>query len=490
MTQAQFATVLQRAFPDRYLGEDESLNGEVSEDDWAQRAIAVASFRGWMGGDPTQGFEPNQPLPRLQVLVALVKGLNLKPPRDILGNVDTYFSSSASIPPYAQAPLAGAILLLQKLEQHQHLYGGTTPNDWFSNPDRIATRGEVAAFIYQALAIVEAESSGTDVPPVSESQSLTPTGESPEITASLFPPLPAESAVTLFPQTPETHENPDDSLENFHQNDRPAVESPFFPPSNLWGIGGEGFAMTETPLEPSPDLDSQAVPTDETVTVGDRFQPTWEGRPDPSESLNALLPPRPVTPTLSEASPDPLENSISLRLETLRGRIQATPSPVPELPPLAAAGSYLPEPAELFQGYMWPARGVFTSGFGMRWGRMHKGIDIAGPIGTPIMAAATGIVSFAGWNSGGYGNLVEIEHPDGSLTRYAHNHRILVSAGQEVIQGQLIAEMGSTGNSTGPHLHFELYPPGTDAADPLAYLPGDRQKLRVDSTVGQAVYSR
>jgi murein DD-endopeptidase MepM/ murein hydrolase activator NlpD len=121
---------------------------------------------------------------------------------------------------------------------------------------------------------------------------------------------------------------------------------------------------------------------------------------------------------------------------------------------------------------------------------MHKGIDIAGPIGTPIMAAATGIVTFAGWNSGGYGNLVEIEHPDGSLTRYAHNHRILVSPGQEVIQGQLIAEMGSTGNSTGPHLHFELYPPGDDAADPLAYLPGDRQKLRIDSTVGQAVYSR
>lgn len=490
MTQAQFATVLQRAFPDRYLGEDESLSEEVLEDDWAQRAIAVASFRGWMGGDPTQGFEPNQPLPRLQVLVALVKGLNLKPPRDILGNVETYFSSSASIPHDAQAPLAGAILLLQKLEQHQHLYGGTTPNDWFSNPDRIATRGEVAAFIYQALAIVEAESSGTEVPPVSESQSLTPTGESPEITTSLFPPLPAESAVTLFPQSPETHENPDDSLENFHQNDRPAVESRFFPPSNLWGIGGEGFAITETPLEPSPDLDSQAVPTDETVTVGDRFQPTWEGRPNPSESLNALLPPRPVTPTLSEASADPLEDSISLRLETLRGRIQATPSPVPELPPLAAAGSYLPEPGELFQGYMWPARGVFTSGFGMRWGRMHKGIDIAGPIGTPIMAAATGIVTFAGWNSGGYGNLVEIEHPDGSLTRYAHNHRILVSAGQDVIQGQLIAEMGSTGNSTGPHLHFELYPPGTDAADPLAYLPGDRQKLRVDSTVGQAVYSR
>ncbi|MCT7987666.1 peptidoglycan DD-metalloendopeptidase family protein [Laspinema olomoucense] len=483
MTQGQFAAVLQRAFPDRYLAKDEALGAEVPEDDWGQSAIAEASFREWMGTDPNQAVEPNQPIPRLQVLVALVKGLNLKPPRDILGNVETYFSSAASIPTYAQEPLAGAILLLEKLEQYRHLYGGTIPNDWFSNPDRIATRGEVAAFIYQALAIVEAESSGTELP-------LTPTGESPQITASLFPAFPAESVVTLFPQSPETHEDPDDSRDNFHPGDRPTVESRFSPPSNRWGIGGEGFVMAEADLHTFEELDSQAVPSDEAVRVGDRFQPTWEGRPRPSESLSALLPPRPVTPTLSEASADPLENSISLRLETLRSRIQSNPAPVPELPPLAAAGSYLPEPAELFQGYMWPARGVFTSGFGMRWGRMHKGIDIAGPIGTPIMAAGTGIVTFAGWNSGGYGNLVEIEHPDGSLTRYAHNERILVSPGQEVIQGQLIAEMGSTGNSTGPHLHFEIYPPGTDAADPLAYLPGDHQKLQVDSTVGQAVYSR
>ncbi|MCT7982278.1 peptidoglycan DD-metalloendopeptidase family protein [Laspinema sp. A4] len=490
MTQAQFATVLQRAFRDRYLAEDEALSAEVPEENWAQTAIARALEMGGMGGEPNPGFEANQPIPRFQVLVALVNGLNLKPPKDILGNLETYFSAAASIPTDAQDRLAGAILLLEKLEQHRHSYGGSIPNDWFSNPDRIATRAEVAAFIYQALAIVEAESSPTELSTVSRSQSFTPTGESPEITASLFPSVPAESVVTLFPPSPEPDEAPDESPDNFHQSDRPAVESQFSLPSHRWGIGGEGFALTEADLEPFQDLDSQAVPTDKTVPVGDRFQPTWEGRPRPSESLSALLPPRPVTPTLSETSADPLENSISLRLETLRGRIQTTPAPVPELPPLAAAGSYLPEPAELFEGYMWPARGVFTSGFGMRWGRMHKGIDIAGPIGTPIMAAATGIVTFAGWNSGGYGNLVEIEHPDGSLTRYAHNQRILVSAGQAVIQGQLIAEMGSTGNSTGPHLHFELYPPGTDAADPLAYLPGDRQKLRVDSTVGQAVYSR
>ena len=105
---------------------------------------------------------------------------------------------------------------------------------------------------------------------------------------------------------------------------------------------------------------------------------------------------------------------------------------------------------------------------------MHKGIDIAGPIGTPIMASAPGEVVSAGWNSGGYGNLVKVKHSDGSLTLYAHNSRILVRKGQKVEQGQQIAEMGSTGYSTGPHLHFELHPIGRGAANPMAYLPKQR----------------
>jgi murein DD-endopeptidase MepM/ murein hydrolase activator NlpD len=121
--------------------------------------------------------------------------------------------------------------------------------------------------------------------------------------------------------------------------------------------------------------------------------------------------------------------------------------------------------------YIWPAKGVLTSGYGMRWGRMHKGIDIAAPVGTPVVASAPGVIVTAGWNSGGYGNLVEIQHPDGSLTLYAHNNRILVRRGQEVTQGQQIAEMGSTGHSTGPHTHFEMHPTGRGAVNPIAFLP-------------------
>ena len=143
----------------------------------------------------------------------------------------------------------------------------------------------------------------------------------------------------------------------------------------------------------------------------------------------------------------------------------------PDMPILPSEDEYLPEAPNFFDGYMWPTQGTVTSGYGWRWGRMHRGVDVAGPVGTPIVAAAAGVVERAGWSSGGFGNLVEIRHPDGSLTRYAHNNSVSVSEGQSVEQGQLIAEMGSTGYSTGPHLHFELHQGGS-AVNPVAYLPG------------------
>ena len=145
----------------------------------------------------------------------------------------------------------------------------------------------------------------------------------------------------------------------------------------------------------------------------------------------------------------------------------------PELPPLGGVDTYLPKPTSTSaKGYIWPAKGVLTSGYGWRWGRMHKGIDVAAPIGTPVVAASQGVVVRSGWNSGGYGNLVIIKHTDGTLTRYAHNNRVLVQAGQQVEQGQLIAEMGSTGFSTGSHVHFEVHPGGKGAVNPIAFLPG------------------
>lgn len=124
----------------------------------------------------------------------------------------------------------------------------------------------------------------------------------------------------------------------------------------------------------------------------------------------------------------------------------------------------------------WPLAtgGVVTSTFGMRrhpiTGRrsMHKGIDIAGKLGASIVSTADGIVVFSGRKSG-YGNIVEVRHANGLETRYAHNQRNLVQEGDLVRKGQVIAKLGSTGRSTGPHVHFEVRRNGK-AVDPSRYL--------------------
>ncbi|MEH2057163.1 MAG: peptidoglycan DD-metalloendopeptidase family protein [Nostoc sp.] len=161
------------------------------------------------------------------------------------------------------------------------------------------------------------------------------------------------------------------------------------------------------------------------------------------------------------------------------GKMRGTTVSPQTMPPLAAVDQYLPRPIDELTpppststlAYMWPAKGTLTSGFGMRWGRPHKGIDIANSTGTPVHSAADGTIEKAGWNNGGYGNVVDVRHLDGSLTRYAHNSKILVQPGQQVHQGETIALMGTTGHSTGPHCHFEVHPPGKGAVNPIAFLP-------------------
>ena len=120
-------------------------------------------------------------------------------------------------------------------------------------------------------------------------------------------------------------------------------------------------------------------------------------------------------------------------------------------------------------GLIWPCRGPLTSPFGMRWGRMHQGQDIACGYGTAIHAAKAGTVVFAGVMSG-YGNVVIIDHGGGFSTLYGHQSRMAVSQGQHVNQGDIIGFVGSTGHSTGPHLHFETRFGGTPR-NPIPYLP-------------------
>jgi murein DD-endopeptidase MepM/ murein hydrolase activator NlpD len=114
----------------------------------------------------------------------------------------------------------------------------------------------------------------------------------------------------------------------------------------------------------------------------------------------------------------------------------------------------------------------FTSGFGQRWGRMHNGADFAAPIGTPIYAPADGVVTFAGWQQG-YGRMVKIQHEFGIETRYAHQSRIRVEVGQRVSRGERIGDIGNSGHSTGPHLHYEVRVGGR-AVDPMIYIRAGR----------------
>ncbi len=147
----------------------------------------------------------------------------------------------------------------------------------------------------------------------------------------------------------------------------------------------------------------------------------------------------PVTPSATPVSPSP-------------GPTKASPKPTPTVKPTPKKTSK-PKP-----GWVIPMTGAeITSCFGQRWGILHAGIDFAMPAGTPIHAAAAGTVVKADDAGDGYGNSVFIDHHNGYLTHYAHQSRLIVSVGDRVSAGQVIGYEGSTGDSTGPHLHFEVH---------------------------------
>ena len=151
-----------------------------------------------------------------------------------------------------------------------------------------------------------------------------------------------------------------------------------------------------------------------------------------------------------------------------------TPAPAPPGAPPAKPGAPAASPAAIgggtsSSGFVWPVNGRLTSPFGPRWGRMHQGQDIGAPNGTPIKAAKAGRVIKAG-AGGGYGNLTLVDHGGGIVTAYAHQSRFGTADGAQVQAGQVIGFVGNTGNSTGPHLHFEVRVNGAQR-NPRAYLP-------------------
>ncbi len=157
-------------------------------------------------------------------------------------------------------------------------------------------------------------------------------------------------------------------------------------------------------------------------------------------------------------------------LHEAEGLARASASLAAQIQSAQSSNSYTP-PGDVTpsaSGLIWPVNGPVVSGYGMRWGRLHAGIDIAAGSGTPIHAAASGRVVYSGWMDG-YGNLVAIDHGRGLSTAYGHQSSIAVGNGQTVTQGQVIGYVGCTGHCFGPHLHFEVRINGSPV-DPLGYL--------------------
>lgn len=198
-----------------------------------------------------------------------------------------------------------------------------------------------------------------------------------------------------------------------------------------------------------------AARTAEQRAVRDRL--AWSQR----ELATARRDKRATLANVREDKDDALEHMRELQAQSaeLAARIRS-----------AQSSSVVPAPtgAASAAGFVWPVHGTLTSGFGWRWGRMHEGIDLAVASGTPVVASAAGTVIVAGW-LGGYGNLVVVDHGNGVSTAYGHNTSVTVGVGQSVAQGQLIAYSGSTGHSTGPHVHFEVRINGSPV-DPMGYL--------------------
>jgi len=156
-----------------------------------------------------------------------------------------------------------------------------------------------------------------------------------------------------------------------------------------------------------------------------------------------------------------------------------TPATRPSAVPLASQSFTIPR-------LDWPvAHGTLSSGFGLRHGAMHEGVDISAPVGTPVMAAASGQVIFVG-RMRGYGKIVIIQHENHYVTVYAHDSTNLVREGQTVSRGQVIGRVGRTGHTTGANLHFEVRHNNV-ASNPLIYLPPIRTTSET-RLAGGAIY--
>lgn len=217
-------------------------------------------------------------------------------------------------------------------------------------------------------------------------------------------------------------------------------------------------AREEVLAEAEEVLDQQAAALAELEAQSDRLQARQEDLEAEEAEIQELIRQQEAAARRAEeearrAREEAQEQASSTTSTATDGATQEAPPP----PPPSSGGCYA-----------WPASGAVTSEYGPRWGRMHRGIDIDGNTGDPLVAAQSGTVTFAGWYSG-YGNMTLIRHSDGVTTAYAHQSSIGVRQGQTVGRGEFIGRMGATGNVTGSHLHFETRT-SSGAVNPRNYL--------------------
>jgi murein DD-endopeptidase MepM/ murein hydrolase activator NlpD len=257
-------------------------------------------------------------------------------------------------------------------------------------------------------------------------------------------------------------------------------EEAFFGSGSLSDAYRQDSLIREANAEPAELLDQMRLVEEEgrlaERTVTEAAEETIDLEADLAARLGAL--------ETDRAESEDLKAEYEARVAEWEAKVAERDSDIKELtdyiiantPPSSIGPATAPPPGDpSVQGYSWPLVGRLSSGFGSRvhpiFGtrRMHTGLDIGGTAGEPIYAAKAGTVIFAGWR-GGYGNAVVIDHGGGFSTLYAHQSQTGVSVGQEVALGDVVGYVGSTGWSTGPHLHYELRLNGSPI-DPLPYLP-------------------
>jgi murein DD-endopeptidase MepM/ murein hydrolase activator NlpD len=195
---------------------------------------------------------------------------------------------------------------------------------------------------------------------------------------------------------------------------------------------------------------------------------------------------------IGKRSPQPARPSgsppASSSASSAPGATKAPGSATPKKTPPASPPAHVPQ--QYAGTYRWPLdAGIISSEYGERWGKMHKGLDIAADSGEPVYAVATGSVIYAGNGLSGYGNVVILKHDNKVTSLYAHNSELKVQVGDEVKQGDLIALLGSTGHSTGPHVHFE-FRDGDVAVNPHTLLPASKSPEAVATRAPEPAKAR